>query len=407
MKVLVIEPCFVNFGGHNRSRPMCEALSRKNVQVDLLVSSRKNFYLSIKKTKINENFCQYELPRINFHHFFNGRILRGIIALWFGIFGEYDIIFARVPTQLESNVPAFFLKLMGRKVVIDWDDYWMGTPIFNGHNLIKKYIKFCETRSPKFFGNMVVISDFLKNKAEKWGAKKILKLRNGVVADEFESKDAEESFEKLGLDTSKKYLLSIGNTYSRDRTCLLFEAFEKMRRLDGEIKLICNFHLDQKIKEQNLEGKINQDCMENTIDMGYLSHKDLEYCLSISSAAIFLQGKTEDEIACYPVRIGSYFSRGLVIVMNDVASEAGNAMKEYGCAIIDKDISTLAKKAVDFLNDIELQKEMKGRVLLAKEDLSWDNLITKLTDFFENICHAKRQEKRDEDDFSEQQKKVL
>lgn len=385
MKVLVIEPCFVNFGGHNRSFPMCLALSRKNIRVDLLVSSQSDFDLSIRRKKINEKFRQYELPRINIHPYLNGRILRGLIALWFGIFGKYDVVFARVPAQLESNIPAYLLKLLGKKVVLDWDDYWMGSPIFNGHNLIKKYIKFCETKSPKFFGNMVVISDFLENKAKQRGAKNVLKLQNGVVAGQFEPRDAAESFQKLQLDKNKKYLLSIGNTYSRDRTRLLFEAFGEMRRLDPEIKLICNFNLPGKIKEQNLERSISQDCLENTIDLGYLSHQHLERCLSISSAAIFLQGKTEDELACYPVRIGSYLDRGLAIVMNDVGSEAGNTMKKYGCVIIDKDISILAKKTVDFLNDRELQKEMKQKALFAKEDLSWDNLVVNLIDFFEKI----------------------
>lgn len=385
MKVLVIEPCFVNFGGHNRSFPMCAALSRKNVQVDLLVSINSNFRLSLRKKRINEKFRQYELPRINFHHYINGKALRGMIALWFGIFGRYDIIFARVPAQLESNIPAFFLKLLGKKVVLDWDDYWMGSPIFNSHNLVKKYIAFCEKKSPKFFGNMVVISDFLKNKARERGAKNILKLQNGVIADEFEPRDIAESFEKLKLDKNKKYLLSIGNTYSRDRTCLLFEAFDEMHRLDSEIKLICNFNLAEKIREQNLEGKISQSCLENTIDLGYLNHQDLERCLSISSAAIFLQGTTEDELACYPVRIGSYLDAELAIVMNDVGSEVGFAMKKHGCAIIEKDIPTLAKKTVAFLNDAEAQKEMKQKIILAKKDLAWDNLITKLIDFFESI----------------------
>jgi glycosyltransferase involved in cell wall biosynthesis len=364
---------------------MCSALSRKNVQVDLLVSSNRNFALSISKKEINQNFRQYELPRINIHPFLNGRMSRGLIALWFGISGKYDIIFARVPTQLESNIPAFFLKLLGKKVVLDWDDYWMGSPIFNGHNLIKKYIKFCETKSPKFFGNMVVISDFLENKAKERGAKKTLKLINGVVVDEFKPRNPAQSFEKLKLNKNKKYLLSIGNTYSRDRTRLLFEAFGQIFRLDPEIKLICNFDLKQKIKEQNLEGKISEACLVNTVGMGYLSHEDLEHCLNICSAAIFLQGQTEDEIACYPVRIGSYLDREVTIVMNDVGSEAGNTMTKYGCAIIDKDIRALAKKTVDFLNDGELQKEMKQKALFAKKDLAWDNLIVKLIDFFEKI----------------------
>lgn len=385
MKVLIIEPCFVNFGGHNRSLPMGLALSRKNIRVDLVVSASSNFRLSIKKKRINEYFRQFELPRVNLHPYLNGRILRGLIALWVGAFGKYDIIFARVPAQLESNIPAFFLRLLGKKVVLDWDDYWIGSPIFNGHNLIKKYIRFCETKSPAFFENMVVISDFLENKAKRWGAKKILKLLNGVIPDEFERRDKSESLAHLKLEADKKYVLSIGNTYSRDRTILLFETFEKMRRIDSRIRLICNFKLAEKIEQQNLEEIISQECRNITVDLGYLSHKDLEHCLSVSSAAIFLQGNTEDELACYPVRIGSYLGRGIAIIMNDVGSETGFAMKKYGCAIIDKDISVLAKKAVDFLNDEELQKEMKIRVLAAKNDLAWDNQIVKLIDFFERM----------------------
>ncbi len=236
---------------------------------------------------------------------------------------------------------------------------------------------------------MVVISDFLENKARRWGAKKVLKMINGVLRDEFEIKDVAASYEKLKLDKNKKYLLAIGGTHSRDRTRLLFDLLERLLQLDPAVRLICNFDPPKQIEEQGLAGKVSDNCLKNTIGLGYISHSDLEYCLSICQAAVFLQGETEDELACYPVRIGSYLSREKAIIMNDVGSEAGNTMKKYGCAIISKDLSVLAKKAVAFLNHKQWQKEVEKKTKAAKNDLSWDKQSEKLIEFFKEVIEAK------------------
>src|SRR5258708_985670 len=140
MKVLFIEPCHVNFGGYFRAYNICFHLSKNNVHVDLLCASEKKFQFGIRKTKINQHFTRYELPRFYFHFFLNGRILRGIIALFFGLSKNYDIIHAAVPIQLESNIPAFFLKLFGKKVVMDWDDHWESSTIYGEYRLMKKYV---------------------------------------------------------------------------------------------------------------------------------------------------------------------------------------------------------------------------------------------------------------------------
>ena len=124
MKVLFIEPCHVNFGGYYRARNICTYLSQNKVHVDLLIASGKNYSFKITKKQINPYFTQYELPRYYFHFFINGRILRGFIALAFGLFRTYDIIHACVPVQLESNIPAFFLKLFGKKVIMGWYRDW-------------------------------------------------------------------------------------------------------------------------------------------------------------------------------------------------------------------------------------------------------------------------------------------
>ena len=156
MKILFIEPCFINFGGYHRAMNICPALAKHQVKVDLLVTSDKKFFLKIGKKKINKFLTIYELPRLTINFYITGRILRGVIGLFFGLFGQYDIIHAAMPSQFESNIPAFFLKLLGKKVVMDWDDICEES--FIVHPLVTTYTKFCEHQGPKFFNNYCVCS---------------------------------------------------------------------------------------------------------------------------------------------------------------------------------------------------------------------------------------------------------
>lgn len=388
MKILVIEPCYVNFGGYFRAYNLSLALSKRGVRVDLLVSSNKNFELKIKKTKINENFRRYELPRVRLTPYLNGRLTRAFIALFFGIFKKYDIIYACVPTQLESNIPAFFLKLIGKSVVIDWDDYWIGSPIFEGHNLVKKYIEFCERRAPAFFENFVVASDFLGDAAKKWGAKRILKIINGVNAEQFAPYAKKEGREKLRLDQNGNYLLAFGNNYANDRGLVLLQIFEKIYALDPEIKLLFNFDSREMVREYRLENKIDQECLKNIINVGQIDQRDLGYYLGACDAAMLPSGDTDDQRAGFPIRVGSYLNGEAVIIMNDIQSEAGNTLQKYSCAIIEKDIADVAKKTVELLRNPALQKELKNKVIEAKKALSWDNLAVGLIEFCRQIIAA-------------------
>jgi glycosyltransferase involved in cell wall biosynthesis len=389
MKVLLIEPCCVNSGGYFRAYNIGLALSKKGIAVDMLASSNKKFQLSIKKKKISENFCLYKLPRINLNPRINftGRIFRGIIGLVFGLTKKYDICHIFVPSQFEANIPGFFLKLLGKKVVMDWDDYFSGSPLFENAGLTKKYVEFCETRAPKFFENMTVISDYLEKKARERGVKRVIKLTNGVNdAAKIALHPQNDAKKKLGLDASKKYLFAFGNTQSKERTAKLLKTFNQIYNLDSSIMLVSNFDPYETIKEIKTSGKTEQDCLKNIINAGYIREKDLEYYLSAADAAIMIQGESEDERACCPMRITSYLGAELAIVMNDVDSEVGNILKRYGCAIIDKDEAVLAEKTVSFLSDENLQKKLKKNVRMAKEELSQDKIILKLIDFYKSIA---------------------
>lgn len=390
MKVLFIEPCFVDFGGYFRAINICSNLSKKGIQVDLLVASKKDFSFIIKKTKISDNLIQYELPRWNIHFFFNGRVTRGIAAFLFGLFGRYDIIHACVPVQLESNIPAVLLKLIGKKVVMDWDDYWEGSSIYGEYPLMKKYVAFCERKAPRFFENMVVVSDFLKDLSEKRGAKNVLKLINGVNPEQFRRYSRDEGRKKLDLDPNVKYLLTFGHTYINDRAYLLFKAFEEIYRLDPSIKLLFNYDPEKIYIEQKLEGRVNKECLKNIVNVGYIQQQDLGYYLGACDAVIFLMGDADNERACFPIRIGSYLNGEAIIIINDTNSEASNTLKTYDCAVVESEISTLAKRAVNVLNNLQEQGRLKENIKKVRSDISWENHIDKLIMFYKFIAEKRK-----------------
>jgi len=371
MKVLFIEPCFKNFGGYFRSINICKSLSKNNIKVTLLLSSDKKFQLSIKKTIINKNLIQYELPRLWVNFYINGRILRGIIATFFGLFQSYDVIHAAVPTQLESNIPAILLKLFGKKIVIDWDDLWDSNSITDKY--LKKYIRFCEKQFPKYIKNYVVTSDYLGKLAKQRGAKKIIKIINGVDINQF----------KLFPKKNNLNFLTFGNTYSSDRGKLLIKLFEKILKLEPKATLTWNLNLKELNQQQSLE--ISKHALDQIICVGNIQQKDLGKYISSSQAILFMMGNLDSERACFPIRIGSYLNGEAIIVLNDTNTEVVNTLKPFDCAIIDKNLDILAKKTVKLLNNPKLRQKFKLKIKYAKKQLSWDNLISPLISFYKTL----------------------
>lgn len=380
MKVLFIEPCFINFGGYYRALNICKGLARNGIKVDLLVTSNHNFFSKISKKNIEPNLTLYQMPRFTLNFYINGRIFRGIISTFFGLFGKYDIIHAAMPMQFESNIPAIILKLLGKKIVMDWDEIFEDT--FPAKFPIKQYIYFCEHILPKFFPNYCVTSDVLKKIVKNRGAKNVIKIINGVDLSEFNPKTKISYRKKLKLDPKTKYLFAYGNTFAANRPYRFFKTFEYIVTLDPSIKLLCNFNPTEVYQRDHLEGKINPKIFSNIINLGYISNKEYLYT---ANAALFLSGDGIREQANYPIRISSYIGSNLIIAINDGNSEASNSLKQANCAILDKNLKTLAKKTIDFLNSPKIQKDYEQRLKKAKKTFSVEYLTKNLAKYYQDL----------------------
>jgi len=382
MKILFIEPCYIGFGGYFRALNICKGLSRNGVKVDLLVTTNKKFSLKIKKRTIEKNLTIYELPRIYLHFFVNGRILRGIIATFFGLFKQYDIVHAAMPMQFESNIPAIILKMAGKKIVMDWDEIFEDT--FPSKFPLKQYIHFCEHKLPKYFKNYCVTSDILAKLLKKRGAKNIIKIINGIDLQEFNPKNKLSYRSRLKLDKNTKYLFAYGNTFGANRPYKFFKTFEYIIKLDPSIKLLCNFDPMSIYQRDHLVSKIDPKIFSNIINLGYITNKEYLYT---SNAALFLSGDGICEKANYPIRISSYLGSNLIIALNDDNTEASNSLKKEGCSILSSNLKKLAQKTVEFLNNPNIQKKYYTKLKTAKKNLSVEQLTLKLINFYKSILN--------------------
>jgi hypothetical protein len=386
VRILFIEPCFIHFGGYHRAINICNALASHKVKVDLLITSDKKFYPWIGKKKVNNYLTIYELPRITLNFYITGRILRGFIATIFGLTKPYDIIHAAMPSQFESNIPAFFLKLIGKKVVMDWDDICEES--FVVHPFVTTYAHFCEYFFPKYLKNYCVCSTILANLALERGATNVIKIINGTGTVNYPKHGKAESIKRLSLDPNKKYLYSIGTTFAgQSRTYNFLKTFEYICQLDSSVQLLSNFDPQTVYVNEKLEGKINPEIFKNIINFGtrgYLSSDELSYYLSAADACLFLSGDDHLEKANCPLRISGYINAQKIVIVNDNNSEGSNMLKPFNCAVMDSDLQKLAKKTVKMLHNRQLQNTLIANVKIAKKELSMNHLIPKLINFYKN-----------------------
>lgn len=386
MKILFVQPCYENFGGYFRALGMAKALSKKNIKVDLLCPNKDKFSLPVKKTLLRKHLTRYELPRWEINFFISGRIVRGLISAIFVLFGNYDIIHTFSTIQPESIIPFFVAKLLGKKVIFDWDDYWQDSPLYhNSSDLVKKYISLLENTIPRYSKHMTVTSEFLSQKAKSLGSGNVLKIINGIDLDQFSPIKKDLARKHLKIFSNEKIIFSFGNTYEGDRAYLLFKTFQEILKRDKTIKFYFKFDPKDFLKEKRIRKEINPEIFNNIIVTGYISDRELPYYIGACDLILFLTGETDNEKACFPIRIGSYLNGEKIIATCIVDTEAYNSLAKYDCIVNGKDPMDLAKKITDFFVNPQIKKNLSKNVLWAKSELNWDKITNNLVNYYETI----------------------
>ncbi len=382
LKILFVEPCPVNFGGYFRALNICQGLCHLGHKIDLLVASNKKFSFKIEKHNPSAGLTVYVLPRFYFHNLIQGRLLRATITIMFSLLRQYHIYHLAMPSAPESNIPALFLKLIGKKnIVIDWDDiYELG--VFQNWTLHLKYIKFFEIYFPSIFNNYCVTSDYLGDIAHNRGAKNVIKIINGVNQDQFQQIETATAFSKLKLDTKFKYILAFGNTFDGPRGTLLFQTFNKLTTLDPSYRLLVNF------EPKSIDFPLTKDVSQKIISVGFIQPSDLGYYTAVSIGFLFLSDSSPMERAGYPIRIGSSLNGSLPIFSLQNDTEVAHTISKYHCGIQAKDPTDLAQQIVNLVRHPKKYANLKNNTAKARDLLSTTTLAKKLSQFYFNILKS-------------------
>lgn len=380
-KILMIQPCYENFGGFFRTFAMARSLARLNNNVTMLISSKKNSCVS-KKSTFEKSLIQIELPRGVLG--MNGRFIRAFLGCWHILTNSYDYIICCGITQPESSIPLVFARLIGKRVILDRDELWQAN-FSQSHWIMRKYVWFCEEILIKLFDTHIVTSDLLAEHSKKYGAKNIIKIINGVDLDQFSLEDKVNSRAKLGVANDDKVLLTFGNTYGNQRALLLFKVFAKVLELDSCVKLFINEDPKGYLKESGIDSKV----LDNIIVTGFIQPKSLGLYLAGSDIVLFLTGNSDNERACFPVRIGSYLNGEGVIATVRTDTEWCKVLQNYNCAIIGQDLNDLAKKINYYLNNRNELEDLKEKVRIAKKELNWNSLGHEIIDLLNKISNGR------------------
>jgi len=385
MKILFIEPCPMYFGGYFRALNIARGLSDNNCQTDILITSNKKFLLKIIKHKIDKNINLYELPRFFLNNYIQGRLLRSLINILFAIFKQYDIYHIAMPVEPESNIPALFLKLIGKKnLVIDWDEiYYNG--ILKSNRILNFYNGIFEYIFPKLFNNYCVVSEILKQLSIKRGAKNIIKIINAVNTNQFPLFNKNRSIKELKLNKKYLNLFIFGNTLTGNRVSWLFKTAENLLKINPNINFYTTFDPIQILSREKYENMFSEFTIKKFIKTGYLSEDMLGKYLSGCDATLFLMDNSFHDRACFPTRVGTALAGNSIIATNDNNSEASNLLKKHDCAIVAPTIEDLPNLIISTLSSNNLKIKLLKNILLTKQKLSYKNQTRILKKYYQKI----------------------
>jgi glycosyltransferase involved in cell wall biosynthesis len=396
-RVLLIEPCFENYGGYYRASGIARALALSGYQVDLLISSRTRFTLKIEKQVVNARLTIYKLPRLQFNAWFTGRFLRAFVAMGFFLFRRYDIIHLFAIVQFESLIPFLFLRLCmpWKKVILDWDDYW--TEVHTQHpsgNLfemapVRFAMRFCEYTIQKLARHITVTSRFLEKEVrEKLGVGHCFKIINGVDRNQCEKVERNEARKRLGIGQDELLFLTFGNSFHNERTTALFQLFEHLYRLDPRAQLIINIDPSELWGKYGGELQLDPAAWARIRNVGYLGGEKLSNWLGAADAVLFTMTNDACEIACFPTRVGTFLNGEKIIAMNENDSEARHTLMEHNAVLVDSSLEKLAQRLMGIVRDPAMKAEWEQKSREARVALSWESLAPGIAGFYREIQHT-------------------
>jgi len=383
MRVLFLNHNQERFGTYFRCYNLALALSKKGTQVTLICASGKNIDLLVRTQRVNPNFKVITLPRIKYHQYFTGQILRLFITILFVLLANYDILHAFTVAQPQIALPALIGKyLRGKKMVVDWDDLWSGGFADEHSQLVSKTLSYFETNTPRSADKITYVSHYLEDKIKslKLSTKSVL-IPNGTNPEQFRLINRLEALKQTGLSTKYKYLVCVGNTYFENSIRILFAALKHtLKKYPVKLIFVGQFRPFPSVQKDYDRLK------NNIIIVGKVPFENVLTYLSLSDILLLPMENTGIDKARFPIRLGDYLCAGRPIVSNAVG-EVKKILQQYQAGLISpvSSANNLAQNIQKVLADVNLAKTLSTNAQKAASLITWNNIAIQLQHVYENL----------------------
>lgn len=356
MRIIFLNHNQQYFGTYWRCYYLALNLSESGHQLIHICASPRPFDLLIRKIKINENYQIITLPRIKYHKYFTGQLVRLFITIPLLFLFRYEVLCAFTVAQPQIAIPAIISKyVLNKKLIIDWDDLWGGGFALEHADLVTKVLSFFEIYTLKYADTITFVSDFLGDKLRKLGYhRNIHKIPNGINTD-LKFTDRTTAAGELRLTPNNLYLVSVGNTYFSDGLRFLFSGFKTVlsRKIPAILIMVGYTDIDRTVSD--LTDKIRP----HLIITGPVSADQVQKYISLADILVLPMGNNDIERARYPIRLGEYLYSRKPVISNAVG-EVKTVLSDYPQGIIVSNSSEFADKIVLLRHKKTLQADQRS-----------------------------------------------
>jgi glycosyltransferase involved in cell wall biosynthesis len=191
------------------------------------------------------------------------------------------------------------------------------------------------------------------------------------------------------------YILHIGSlTQQKDGIFTILEAFGKAKPLfKKEIHYYFTGDFSKYSDSDTFHKLINQYHLQGSITfLGYISQIQLDELLDNASLAIIYKEPNEQNMYCFPTKLGDYLSHGIPTIITDVGEMANYVVNgEHGWVIEACDVELLINKMVDVVNLPESKKIHQNSKQLAKNSFNYQIHAVRLKVFFEHLVNTRKE----------------
>ena len=391
LKILISHSSVYKKSGWCRIFPLAVGLVKNGNNVTILTTNshfsffiKREFDLGVQIIIFPELF-QFKLTKMGFG--FLSLILKIIHVL----FNQYDVVHSDNGHRPLSGIPCRLHKRLHNSIyVAEWYDWYGKGGMYDNKNKLFKillgwYELRYEIKDKKIADGVVVLSDVLKERAEKFKPeKRIIKIHGG--ADVFSIPflyDNSKIKEKYNISQDTLTLGYIDSTGSDlDEILPILNVLTKFKT-KFKIKIL-QFG-EPNILMQNIPNEMH----DNIIFFGWIDFKKEYKKLQVVDVFFLLKKEILENEAGWPNCVGDYLACGRPVLLNPVG-EVIEFVKKYPFPFIitSRDEKDIYAKIQYIIENKELLKEIGPSIRnLAEDVISWENKSKILLEFYRKLLY--------------------